>query len=210
MLSSANITFKYPGTSGFQFPDVQVADKGHCLVLGKSGTGKTTFLHLLAGLLTPATGQIAIDGQVLSQLSATRLDQYRGKKIGIVFQKSFFIQSVSVMENLSWSQYLAGYPTDQERIMNLLQRLGVQQHAHHLPSNLSIGEQQRVSIARALINKPSVILADEPTSALDDYHAEEVIHLLEEQADLESAALIIVTHDARIKSHFDQQIHLMV
>jgi len=207
VLSSTNISFQYPN-AGFQFPDVSVADKGHCLVLGKSGTGKTTFLHLLAGLLTPKTGEISIDGQVLRRLSASQLDQYRGKKIGIVFQKSYFIQAVSVIENLAWSQYLAGYPIDRDRIITLLKRLGVDHHAHHRPSGLSIGEQQRVSIARALINKPSVILADEPTSALDDENAEEVIHLLEEQASLENAALIIVTHDARIKSHFDQQILL--
>jgi len=209
VLSSTNISFSYPDTS-FQFPDVKVEDKGHCLVLGKSGTGKTTFLHLLAGLLTPRTGEISIDGQVINQLSSSRLDQYRGKKIGIVFQKSYFIQAVSVMENLAWSQYLAGYTMDRERIIALLKRLGVDHHAHHHPSRLSIGEQQRVSIARAMINKPSVILADEPTSALDDQNAEEVIHLLEEQAALENAALIIVTHDARIKSHFDQQILLGV
>lgn len=207
MLTSTNISFQYPGTH-FNFPDVHVGDKGHCLVLGKSGTGKTTFLHILAGLLTPKTGEISIDGQILRQLSSTRLDQFRGKKIGIVFQKSYFIQAISVLENLAWSQYLAGNTIDRRRILSLLERLGVDHHAHHRPARLSTGEQQRVSIARALINKPSVILADEPTSALDDQNAEEVIHLLEEQAELEHAALIIVTHDARIKSHFDQQILL--
>lgn len=209
MLSSTNISFQYPNT-GFHFPDVKVEDKGHCLVLGKSGTGKTTFLHLLAGLLTPKTGEISIDGQVLRQLSSSQLDQYRGKKIGIIFQKSYFIQAISVLENLAWSQHLAGNTIDNDRSITLLKRLGVEHHAYHSPSSLSIGEQQRVSIARALINKPSVILADEPTSALDDENAEQVIHLLEEQAALENAALIIVTHDARIKSHFDQQILLGV
>lgn len=209
MLSSTNVSFQYPDT-GFHFPDVKVEDKGHCLVLGKSGTGKTTFLHLLAGLLTPKTGEISIDGQVLRQLSSSQLDQYRGKKIGIIFQKSYFIQAISVLENLAWSQHLAGNTIDSDRIFTLLKRLGVEHHAYHRPSSLSIGEQQRVSIARALINKPSVILADEPTSALDDENAEQVIHLLEEQAALENAALIIVTHDARIKSHFDQQILLGV
>jgi ABC-type lipoprotein export system ATPase subunit len=209
VLSSTNISFQYPDT-GFLFPDLKVEDKGHCLVLGKSGTGKTTFLHLLAGLLTPKTGEISIDGQVLRQLSSSQLDQYRGKKIGIIFQKSYFIQAISVLENLAWSQYLAGNTIDNNRINALLKRLGVEHHAYHRPSSLSIGEQQRVSIARALINKPSVILADEPTSALDDENAEQVIHLLEEQAALENAALIIVTHDARIKSHFDQQILLGV
>lgn len=209
MLSSTNISFQYPGTN-FQFPDVNVEDKGHCLILGRSGTGKTTFLHLLAGLLTPKTGEISVDGQVLKSLSSSRLDQFRGKKIGIIFQRSYFIQAISVLENLVWSQYLAGNQINRDRIRTLLKRLGVEHHADHLPSRLSIGEQQRVSIARALINKPSVVLADEPTSALDDSNAEEVIHLLEEQASIENAALIIVTHDARIKSHFDQQILLSI
>ncbi|HNR08423.1 MAG TPA: ATP-binding cassette domain-containing protein [Saprospiraceae bacterium] len=191
-----------------QFPDIHVQDKGHCLILGKSGTGKTTLLHLLAGLLPLQTGEIKIDDQWVKSLGASQLDRFRGKKIGIVFQKSIFIEAISVMENLAWAQHLAGNPVDHGRILLLLKRLGVEHQAHRLPYRLSIGEQQRVSIARALVNKPSVILADEPTSALDDQNADAVIRLLEEQADLESAALILVTHDARIKSHFEQQIIL--
>lgn len=191
-----------------KFPDIRLADHEHCLILGRSGSGKTTLLHILAGLLKPAAGDVCLDDQHIFSLSATALDHYRGQKIGIIFQQSLFIHAVSLTENLMWAQRLAGKHTDPQRIQDLLKRLNIDHHRDHLPSRLSIGEQQRASIARALVNKPSIILADEPTSALDDSNAEQVIHLLKEQAAQEGSSLIIVTHDARVKSHVDQHIIL--
>lgn len=126
----------------------------------------------------------------------------------MIFQQAFFMNAISVFENLAWAMHLAGNKIDENRIHSLLTRLNIGPHASHLPSRLSIGEQQRASIARALVNKPAIILADEPTSALDDHHTEQVIELLQEQTHLEGASLIIVTHDARIKKHFSNQITL--
>jgi putative ABC transport system ATP-binding protein len=208
VLSSNHIVFRYPGSKELIFPDISLSDHEHCLILGRSGSGKTTLLHILAGLLKPASGMVHLDGQNIFALSAAALDHFRGQKIGIIFQQSFFIHAVSLTENLFWTQRLAGKQTDPQRIQDLLKRLNIDHHKDHLPSRLSIGEQQRASIARALVNKPSIILADEPTSALDDTNAEQVIRLLKEQAAQEGSSLIIVTHDARVKSHFDHHIIL--
>ncbi len=209
MLSSTAISFQYPGSNiKLQFPDVLLQDGQHAMILGKSGSGKTTLLHMLAGLLTPTQGEVIIDGHRLKDFTPVQLDHFRGQKIGIIFQQSFFIQAINLTENLAWAQRLAGRTVDLNRIAELLKRLQIDHHRNHLPSKLSVGEQQRASIARAMINKPSVIFADEPTSALDDQNAEQVIQLLNEQAEQEKAALIIVTHDSRIKSHFNHQIIL--
>lgn len=208
LLSSA-IVYTYPGSAQkMRFPDISLPDGQHAMILGRSGSGKTTLLHILAGLLTPTEGDVVMDGQSFKNLSSVQLDHFRGQKIGIVFQQSFFIQAITLSENLAWAQRLAGRAVDYARIDTLLSRLQIANHKDHLPSKMSIGEQQRASIARAIVNKPSVIFADEPTSALDDFNASHVIQLLSEQAEQEKAALVIVTHDARIKSHFNHQIIL--
>ncbi len=208
MLVSQNISYTYPKREAISYPDIRLSDQQDLLILGHSGSGKTTLLHILAGLLKPIHGEVHIDDQAIYTLSASELDQYRGKKIGMIFQQAFFMNAISVFENLAWAMHLAGNKIDENRIHSLLTRLNIGPHASHLPSRLSIGEQQRASIARALVNKPAIILADEPTSALDDHHTEQVIELLQEQTHLEGASLIIVTHDARIKKHFSNQITL--
>ncbi len=206
MLSTNQLEYEYPGRIKIRFPDINLNDGQHSLIIGKSGSGKTTLLYILAGLLKPTNGVVTIDNQDLYQLSASKLDAFRGSKIAVIFQQPIFIQAVSVFENLSWAQRLAGTEVNKNRIQELLHRLQIDQHAHHIPSRLSVGEQQRASIARALVNKPTIVLADEPTSALDDSNAHEVIELLHEQAKRENSSLLVVTHDARVKSLFDQQI----
>jgi len=136
------------------------------------------------------------------------LDQFRGKQIGIVFQKAYFVRSLTVEENLKLAQKLAGQPISNSRIIELLERLNVFHKLKAKTDSLSSGEQQRIAIARALINKPNIILADEPTSSLDDKHCYEVLELLETQAAQENATLLIVTHDARLKEKFENQIIL--
>lgn len=208
MLITKNLAYTYPGRNKISFPDLLLENTQHCLILGKSGVGKTTFLHVLSGLLKPSEGSITIDDQDLYKLSAVALDLYRGQKIGMIFQQPYFMQAVTVSENLAWAQQFAGKAVDHDRIDELLTRLEIIKHKNHLPSRMSVGEQQRASIARALVNKPSIILADEPTSALDDLNASEVVNLMREQAQQDGSSLIIVTHDARIKQHFHHQITL--
>jgi ABC-type lipoprotein export system ATPase subunit len=178
------------------------------LLLGASGSGKTTLLQLLAGLRTPTSGKVMVDEQVLGELSGSQLDQFRGKKLGIIFQTSHFVRSVSIAENLALAQKLAGNPVDYQRIQDLLDQLSIGNKANASPANLSVGQQQRAAIARAIINQPSVILADEPTSALDDANTQQVIDLLREQAAAVNATLLIVTHDNRLTRIIDQQIRL--
>ncbi len=208
MLKTKNLEYAYDGKTWMKFPDIDCKEGEHWLLLGLSGSGKTTLLHLLGGLRTPKKGDVIIANTNLAELSPSKLDRFRGKHIGIVFQKPYFVRSLSVEENLKLAQLLAGQPVSVDRIKELLERLNV---AHKLKSKtdaLSSGEQQRVAIARALINKPNIILADEPTSALDDKHCQEVLQLLETQAAQEKATLLIVTHDARLKEKFANQINL--
>lgn len=208
MLQANNLEFTYDGHTRLHFPDLALQDGQHGLLLGQSGSGKTTLLHLLGGLMRPAHGSVFIDGVDISRLPANQLDAFRGKHIGIVFQKSHFIKSVSARENLLLAQQFAGIQPDTYRAMELLKRLGLHYKEHSKPHRLSQGEQQRLAIARALINKPALILADEPSSALDDSNCAEVVALLKEQATQENANLLIVTHDQRLKDRFSFQVNL--
>ena len=209
MLKTKGLEFSYDGQNWLKFPDIDCKEGEHWLLIGLSGSGKTTLLHLLGGLRTPKKGDIIIADTNISKLSASKLDHFRGKQIGIVFQKAHFVRSLTVEENLKLAQKLAGQPISEERIKELLERLNVSHKLKSKTDSLSIGEQQRVAIARALVNKPNIILADEPTSALDDKHCDEVLELLESQATQENATLLIVTHDARLKEKFNNQINLL-
>lgn len=178
------------------------------LVLGQSGRGKTTLLHLLAGMIRPTAGVIEIQGTDITKLGNRELDKFRGQHIGIIFQTAHFVDSMNVLDNLMLSPFLSGKKVAQSEAVQVLERLNVGHKALQKPVSLSVGEQQRCAIARAVFHKPAVILADEPTSALDDKNAEQVIGMLEEQAYQTGAALIIVTHDQRLKDRFQKQITL--
>lgn len=204
----SDLSFQYNKNTTFRFPDVQLDKGSHQLILGKSGKGKTTFLHLLAGILSPSSGKIIIGDQDITSLKSRKLDHFRGRNIGLIFQRFYFVKSLSVKDNLLLAQKLAGKPEDMHRITEVLQHMHMEEKLHKLPSNLSIGEQQRISIARAVINSPELILADEPTSALDDENAKRVAILLEETASNCNANLIVVTHDQRLKDNFKNVIEL--
>jgi ABC-type lipoprotein export system ATPase subunit len=208
MLTVNNLVFSYNEDNKFQFPNLNCEKGEHWLILGKSGCGKTTFLHLLGGLLKAKAGEILLNQTNICTLSESALDKFRGKNIGIVFQKAHLIKALTVEENLLTAQYLAGSVQDKSKINNILKRLNLENKADSYPSNLSQGEQQRVSIARALVNEPAIILADEPTSSLDDENAEEVLKLLLDISESFGSTLIIVTHDARLKSKFENKIEL--
>lgn len=193
----------------FVFPDLYCEAGNTILITGDSGKGKTTYLHILAGLLRPKSGEITIDTTNVLALSEKETDNFRGKNIGVVFQKSYFIAALTVLENLEMASWLATGKKNTNRAKKLLQQLDIENQASKLPSQLSIGQQQRVSIARALMNEPKVLLADEPTSSLDDKNAEKVIELLTFLSKEYKAALLIVTHDSRIKEKFTNKITLV-
>jgi len=209
MISTKNITFSYNKDQTFIMPDLYCEAGSTILVTGNSGKGKTTYLHILAGLLQPKSGEIHIDKKEITHLKGSKADKFRGKNIGVVFQKSHFIASLSVLENLEMASWLASGKKHKARAKELLQKLDISEQAHKLPSQLSVGQQQRVSIARALMNEPKVLLADEPTSSLDDKNADNVIELLENLSKEYKTALIIVTHDSRIKQKFTNQITMV-
>ena len=212
MIATRDLTFSYPGSDLLTFPNVQCNAGGQLLILGDSGSGKTTLLHLVCGLLKPESGDIEISGVKISSLNERELDKFRGENIGVVFQQAHFVQSLTVSENLALPALMTSEDISSEelaeRSLGLLKRLRLDHKADSLPGELSVGEQQRASIARALIHKPKVVFADEPTSALDDKSTEAVISLLEEETRLAGASLVIVTHDQRLKDRYDDRVEL--
>lgn len=208
MIVTKNIVFSYGNEIHFDFPSIQCNPSETVLITGNSGKGKTTLLHLLAGLLRPKSGEISIASTDISTLSEKKLDQFRGKNIGLILQQSYFIASLSVLENVVLASWLATGKEATKKAEELLSELDLDNQKHKFPSQLSIGQQQRVSIARALINEPKLLLADEPTSSLDDENAFKVAELLEKLAKNYNASLIIVTHDQRLKNKFANQINL--
>jgi ABC-type lipoprotein export system ATPase subunit len=208
MLSSNNLSFNYLGGEVLKFPDLDCQAGETRLLLGKSGSGKTTLLQLLAGLRQPTTGQVIIKGQNLNDLSGTALDHFRGQNVGMIFQTAHFLRALTVWENLAMAQQLAGKAIDRSRIDGLLEQLDLGDKANSLTGRLSVGQQQRAAIARAIINQPAVIFADEPTSALDDDNTQQVIQLLQSQAAAVNATLLIVTHDNRLTGIIPQQTQL--
>ncbi len=203
MLATHDLAYRFPdGGPGFAFPNLRVGAGEAALLLGPSGSGKSTWLHLLAGVLTPRSGKMVVDGTDYAQLRGGKLDRFRGRTIGLVLQRSYFLDALTVAENLSIARRMAGLPADAELQQRLLTTLGIDRYANRRPQTLSIGQQQRVAIARALVNRPKLLLADEPTSALDRANADRVSNLLRERAAELGAALLVVTHDERLRSDF--------
>ncbi len=208
MLETKNLSHQYNKSQKFNFPDISCQPSETLLVLGSSGVGKTTLLHILAGILKPTEGKVIIDNTTLYSQGSNALDTFRGQNIGLVFQKPHFVQAVSARENLVLAQSMAEQKVDKQRIDQLLSSLNISTRASAKTHTMSQGEQQRLSIARALVNNPKLILADEPTSALDDKNCNEVVELLLKQAETVNAALVIVTHDSRLKNIFSNHIEL--
>ena len=207
MIKTESLKFSYDGKKYFDFPDINLDSGENLLIIGNSGIGKTTLLHLLAGILKPESGSINVSGIDISKFSDTELDKFRGDNIGIVFQKPHFISSLTINENLKLAQYLSSSKTSVDA-KKILESLNINDKYQQKPSQLSEGEKQRASIALALINSPSLILADEPTSSLDDFNCDNVIKLLKTQAKDHKAQLIVITHDARLKKHFKNNLNL--
>jgi len=204
MIKIKDLSYQYPNGPLIQFPDFEVKAGASLLVLGESGCGKTTLLHLLAGLLQPSTGEIWVNNTPLSKIDNAQMDQFRGEHIGLVYQKNYFIESLSVLDNLIISPYC----TKKNRVKIIAKRLGILDTLNRYPKQLSVGQQQRASIARAVMNLPQLLLADEPTSASDYNNCLSVITLLLDEALANNAALVIVTHDERLKGEVDNHIEL--
>lgn len=209
MVRTSNLKFEYDKKSEqFRFPNISLDASQNLLILGKSGIGKTTLLHLLAGLLPPMDGSIEIDGVPIHTLSNKQLDRFRGQNIGIVFQNNHAIQSLTVIENLEARLFFAQKTISQTVIKDLLEHLDISDCKNKKIRELSEGQLQRLGIAMAMVHHPQIILADEPTSSLDDDNCTKVMQLLIEQAEMNSANLIVITHDQRIKPLFTKTLAL--
>jgi putative ABC transport system ATP-binding protein len=207
MIKTKGVEFNYDNQVFFKFQDINLKSSENLLIIGSSGIGKTTLLHLLAGLLESSSGSIKLFEKELSGLSSHKLDRFRKNNIGIVFQRPHFVNSLTVKENLQLAQYIAN-KKDNNRIENILKNLNILDKSDKKTNQLSQGEKQRASIALAIVNSPKLILADEPTSSLDDINCDNVIKLLKKQATDFGAQLIVITHDSRLKKHFKNSIEL--
>ncbi|PVH26135.1 ABC transporter ATP-binding protein [Sphingobacterium corticibacter] len=186
-------------------------DKGEVVsIVGASGAGKSTLLHIIGTLDRPDKGRLSLNGQELDKLNEKKLSDFRNRNIGFVFQFHHLLPEFTALENVSIPGYIAGAPQKmvEKRAMELLERLGVADRAGHKPGALSGGEQQRISVARALINNPAIILADEPSGNLDSENAASLHRLFFDLRDSMQQTFIIVTHNEELASISDRTIHM--
>lgn len=202
------LTHRYGSTAVVSLPAWRVEAGEPWLLLGASGSGKTTLLHCLAGILAPSAGTVKVDGIDLATLGGSALDRFRGRNIGLLPQRLHLIDCLSVLDNLLLAQYAAGLPRDATMARAALAALGLADRAGDRPHRLSFGQQQRIALARALVNRPKLVLADEPTSNLDDANCAAALELLLEQAARSGAALVIATHDQRVKGRVQRRLEL--
>ncbi len=212
LLLLENVTKQFRGPDGAVQPVIDVPhfslSRGEQVALeGRSGTGKTTLLHLIAGILRADGGRIALDGEDLTRASEARRDRVRAEKLGYVFQTFNLLQGYTALENVMLGMSF-GRGIDKPHAEELLRRLGLADRLHHRPGQLSIGQQQRVALARAVANRPRLVLADEPTGNLDPFHANEALELLRTLCRENEAALLIVSHDRDVLGRFEKRVAL--
>src|SRR5208283_5099159 len=179
-----------------------LAEKEHAALQGESGCGKTTFLHLIAGIQKPDSGAIRIDGRTMSALREAARDRLRATTIGYIFQVFNLLQGYTCLENVLLGMSF-GPGADRTFARELLERVGLGTHLKHYPRQLSTGQQQRVAVARALANRPKPVLADEPTGNLDHKNATEALALIRTACRENGAALLLVSHDREVLSQFE-------
>ena len=170
---------------------------------GESGSGKTTFLNLIAGILAADSGRVAIDGADMTALSEPKRDRLRAEKLGYIFQTFNLLQGYTVLENVVLGMSFGPRGADRAHAREVLGRVGLGHRLEHFPRQLSTGQQQRVAVARALANRPKLVLADEPTGNLDRKHARESLALIREVCREQGAALLLVSHDEEVLGQFE-------
>ena len=188
--------------------DLEVKKGSFVAIVGSSGSGKSTFLHLIGGVDTPTEGEVFIEDENIYKLSDIKRSSLRRRKIGFVFQTYNLIPVLTVEENIKMPLLLDGCKVNQEKIDSIMEDLQLTKRKNHLPNQLSGGQQQRVAIGRALANNPSIIIADEPTGNLDKKNSDEVMELLTKAVRKGGQTLILVTHEPDIAAMADRIIHL--
>ena len=198
MIETQQLQFAYGAGQPLVFPDVAVPQGAVVLLSGLSGSGKSTWLALLAALVKPRHGALTVAGQDLRALSGRSADAWRARNIGFLPQKLYLSAALTVQHNLELAFWAAGLPVDRPRVRQVLAQLNVAELAQRLASQLSGGQAQRVALARAVLLQPRLILADEPTASLDDAAAQGAVQMLVHAAKEQNATLVIATHDARV------------
>ncbi len=206
MVQTLQLSRSYGEVKALYEVDIEVERGEWVAVMGPSGSGKTTLLNIVGGLDRPTSGQLYVDGIDVAGLSSKELARFRRETVGLVFQAFHLIPYLTALENVMLAQYFHSM-ADEGEASAALAAVGLAERLHHLPAQLSGGEQQRVCIARALINQPRLILADEPTGNLDEANEETVLNILR-QLHREGHTLVVVTHDARVGSLADRLITL--
>ena len=210
ILETKNLV-KYYGTGenlvkAIDHTDIRIEPGEFVAVVGRSGSGKSTLLHMLGGLDRPDSGKVLIEGRDIFRLKDERLAVFRRRKIGFIFQSYNLVPSLNVWENIVLPIGLDGRKVDQEYVMDIIRRIGMEDRLHALPNTLSGGQQQRVAIARALASRPAIILADEPTGNLDSRTEIEVVNLLKNCVTEYGQTLVMITHDESLAQMADRMI----
>ncbi len=189
-------------------PRLALAAGEQMVLMGASGCGKTTLLHVIAGITRPDSGEVRIAGREITGLSEQERDRFRASTIGYVFQTFNLLGGFSALENVLLGMAFAQDRVDRGRAVQLLERVGMGHRLTHKPNMLSVGEQQRVAVARALANRPKLVLADEPTANVDTRHQQQIVDLLREGCQAEGVALLLVTHEPEVAAQFERVEHL--
>ncbi len=174
------------------------------VLLGPSGCGKTTTLHIIAGIIAPDSGRVMLDGLDLATFSQAGRDRVRASKLGYVFQTFNLLKGFTALENVLLGMTFSNRKFDRQRAIDLLKQVGLGHRLHHRPGTMSVGEQQRTAVARALANRPKLILADEPTANVDPANQQLVVDLIRESCRREEIALLMVTHNMEVAQQFDR------
>lgn len=208
MIKATGITKSFGTVEVLRGVDLSIARSEIVSIAGRSGAGKTTLLQILGTLSAADSGSVQIDGVDVLKLSGRALAAFRSTKIGFVFQFHHLLPEFTALENVCIPAYIARDKAPEKRAAELLDMLGLSHRAHHKPAQMSGGEQQRVAVARALINNPSVIFADEPSGNLDSHHKEELHDLFFDLRERFGFTFVIVTHDTDLAKRSDRQIYI--
>jgi len=213
MLLVENVTKSYREPDGsllsiLDVPRLSVAAGEQVVIRGRSGGGKTTLLNAIAGLTTVDAGRIVLNGTDVTRIPEVGRDRFRARHIGFVFQTFNLLAGFSALENVLLGMTFTGQRRDTKRAQGMLERVGLGHRLTHKPAALSVGEQQRVAVARALVNRPLLLLADEPTANIDPAHQQQVIDLLREVCGAENVAMLLVTHADEVSNQFERVEHL--
>lgn len=207
LLKDVRKSFREPDGSPLpilNIPEFRAAAGEQVVLMGRSGCGKTTLLHVIAGISRPDTGSVQIDGTDITRLSEAGRDRFRADKLGYVFQTFNLLPGFSALENVILGMSFAGRRVDVARARDLLERVGLKHRLSHRPAALSVGEQQRVAVARALANRPKLLLADEPTANVDSGHQQQIIDLVRSTCQEENVTLLLVTHTPEVAQQFER------